>query len=1034
MNSRISNKNKSERAFKSLSKKNPPPELYETNPTLYEINQCRDISRPWIDLSNKKLKEVPEELYSLQHLEYIDFSDNFLTIIPEKLWTLPKLKRINAENNPLESLPNLPGLSVDVKTFLKFHNTEVDSKIELQIESDITSEEVDSLLPILKQPTGPKTLRIGKRRIVITRTRDQLSDQVGKILNSISSFLQLESLSIRGIVLGGVPEGIRQLHNLTQLSLNAVGLKALPVWISELPLISLSAFDNELTTLPKSFDRFRRLSNIDFSFNKFKKIPAPVFKTPSLTRIDLYKCNIEEIPADLLQLEALVELNIHSNPVSIPPEEISSKGLDAILNYWRQGVSTGMDYLCEGKLIILGEPGAGKTSLAKKLENKNYKLRPSEKSTEGIDVIRYHFPTTIKARGNGQTKTLRRQFQVNIWDFGGQEIYHATHQFFLTRRSVYILVCDDRKEDTDFAYWLNIVEMLSDSSPLLIVQNEKQDRTRDINLGSLQARFLNLKTSLPTNLDTNRGLDEIIQAVQKQLSQLPHVGTGLPATWKRVRNALEKEEREHISLDEYLNICQQNGFVNFEDKMQLSGYLHDLGICLHFQDDPVLKSTVILNPTWGTDAVYRVLDDTEVISAHGRFSDKQLKRIWNEKKYRGMQHELLRLMTKFQLCYELEIGGIYIAPQLLSSAQPSYTWDATDNLSVRYEYKFLPKGILTRLIVALHHLIVRELAWKSGVIFQCNGSRAEVIEEYSQRWITVRVNGPNRQGLLAIVDDQLRRLHATFHRLQYDLLVPCPCCECIEKQIPYVFSEERLTKMARKGSLIQCHESGEMVDAEKLLRGVLPWVMSLPATNEEFEKESTVKEENVVGKNILEVYVSYSWVADSSDLVDKLEENLTSRGIRLLRDKNEIGYKDSIKDFMERLGQGKAIVVVITDEYLKSEKCMFELLKISQSPNFRQRIFPIVLPSAKVYKPLDRVQYIKYWEDETEKLDDALKTLRGDNLVGLQDSLNLYSEIRRLFDQLTKILADMNALTVQMHVDKGFEQLTSRVVTELGIN
>ncbi|MEZ4645209.1 MAG: hypothetical protein R3E31_21165 [Chloroflexota bacterium] len=27
-----------------------------------------------------------------------------------------------------------------------------------------------------------------------------------------------------------------------------------------------------------------------------------------------------------------------------------------------------------------------------------------------------------------------------MWDFGGQSVYHATHQFFLTKSSVYVLV------------------------------------------------------------------------------------------------------------------------------------------------------------------------------------------------------------------------------------------------------------------------------------------------------------------------------------------------------------------------------------------------------------------------------------------------------------------------------------------------------------------------------------------------------------------------------------------------------------------
>jgi GTPase SAR1 family protein len=39
-----------------------------------------------------------------------------------------------------------------------------------------------------------------------------------------------------------------------------------------------------------------------------------------------------------------------------------------------------------------------------------------------------------------------KTFRVNIWDFGGQEIYHQTHQFFLSKRSLYL----DEILDSDF--------------------------------------------------------------------------------------------------------------------------------------------------------------------------------------------------------------------------------------------------------------------------------------------------------------------------------------------------------------------------------------------------------------------------------------------------------------------------------------------------------------------------------------------------------------------------------------------------------
>ncbi|WP_331456417.1 hypothetical protein [Crocosphaera watsonii] len=111
-----------------------------------------------------------------------------------------------------------------------------------------------------------------------------------------------------------------------------------------------------------------------------------------------------------------------------------------------------------------------------------------------------------------------------MWDFGGQEIYHETHQFFLTERSLYTLVADTRKEDTDFYYWLNVVELLSNSSPILLIKNEKQERKRDINDRQLRGEFTNFKETLATNFATNRGLQEILNKIQHYISNLPHIG------------------------------------------------------------------------------------------------------------------------------------------------------------------------------------------------------------------------------------------------------------------------------------------------------------------------------------------------------------------------------------------------------------------------------------------------------------------------------------------------------------------------------
>ena len=61
----------------------------------------------------------------------------------------------------------------------------------------------------------------------------------------------------------------------------------------------------------------------------------------------------------------------------------------------------------------------------------------------------------------------------------------------------------------------------------------------------------------------------------------------------------------------------------------------------------------------------------------------------------------------------------YIAPQLLSPTRPAYEWEGRGGLVLQYDYEFMPKGILTRFIVAVNHLIADQgLVWKSGVILE----------------------------------------------------------------------------------------------------------------------------------------------------------------------------------------------------------------------------------------------------------------------------------------------------------------------------
>ncbi|MEB3213789.1 MAG: caspase family protein [Leptolyngbyaceae bacterium] len=179
------------------------------------------------------------------------------------------------------------------------------------------------------------------------------------------------------------------------------------------------------------------------------------------------------------------------------------------------------------------------------------------------------------------------------------------------------------------------------------------------------------------------------------------------------------------------------------------------------------------------------------------------------------------------------------------------------------------------------------------------------------------------------------------------------------------------------------------------------------------------------------VFISYAWGGESEEIANHIEQALQQQGILLIRDKNDLGFKGRIKAFMERIGQGNAVIVIISEKYLKSENCMFELVEIARNGDFYDRIFPVILDDAQIYKPIQRIRYIQHWEDQIKELDEAMKTVGAANMQGFRDDIDLYTEIRGTIAELTNTLKDMNTLTARIHSESGFAELIRTIQQKL---
>ena len=515
---------------------------------------------------------------------------------------------------------------------------------------------------------------------------------------------------------------------------------------------------------------------------------------------------------------------VENCPLINPPAEIVNQGNDAILNYFRERESGDVDHLYEAKMLILGEGGAGKTSVLRRLYQPDQPLPTEKDTTKGISIYRHEFPLK-----NG------RNFHLNVWDFGGQEIYHATHRFFLTRRSLYLLVDDTRKDhksvsDEGFRYWLELIDVFGGHSHVLIFQNEKGGRSKAIDVAGIKGQYDNVKERYAGNLEQHTAVDQLRDGIEFYASNLSHIGEQLPAQWIKVREDIETRAGEipHITQQEYFEIYRRHMEFDRSKALHLSRYLHDLGVFLHFQDDPLLARTVILQNAWATEAVFRILDDETVKTQLGRFNSADCKRVWRDSAYADMHPELLALMQRFELCYLLADSKpqTWLAPQLRPPAKPIEPADSVkpEDLVLRYRYDFLPKGVISRLTVRLHRFVRNpEMAWITGVLFERDSTTVLVEVLASGREIELRGRGPERKALLSVVAADLDALNESFQGLcdKVDKLIPCNCKRCREEPVPEFFTQKNLLKRKEDSRLkVECPKSYEDVHVIELLDGI----------------------------------------------------------------------------------------------------------------------------------------------------------------------------------------------------------------------
>jgi internalin A len=695
-----------------------------------------------LDLSSRELTSLPAEITKLTNLTSLDLSSNQLTSVPAEVTRLTNLTSLNLSSNQLTSVP---------AEFTRLMN--------------LTS------LSLSNNPLTSVPAEI--MRLTSLTSLDLIGNQLTTVPAEITRLKNLTNLDLFGNRLTSVPAEITQLTNLTSLDLSFNQLTSLPAEVARLTNLTTLSLDlNKLTSVPASITQLTSLTNLDLSANQLTNVPPEITRLTNLTRLDLSFNQLTSLPAEITRLTNLTYLNLKNNQLPIPPETLSNpfdvKAIFAVLT----GLETG-ERLNEAKLLVVGDGKVGKSSVVERLIKDTF--NPNKQTTLGVEINDEMQILQSEVRGRHEP------IKLNIWDFGGQEIQHSTHQFFLTTRSLYLLVIDARKGDqlSNIEYWLKLIESFAGDSPIIIVINQvdqlKGQRPLNLDRKALQGKY-NIRDFVEASCATGDGIAMLKEAIGREAEALKHVHDIWPSEWLAIKKRLKGMHADYIPVEKYLEICGEENLNDEDLRNSLLDMLHVLGTVMRFPGD-----TQVLNPRWVTQGVYALLTSSELVKAQGQFDltnvGQILMRLPDATHYPSHTHRrLIEVMKHFELCFEFtDRPGHYLIPRHLHDNELDIPWDDTAALRFQYHYEVLPDAVISRFITRMNQYITKQYYWKNGVFLHSGENRARIKADLVDRKIFIAINGKEqtRRAFLAIIRSAFGEINSNF-KIEIKQMIPVP--------------------------------------------------------------------------------------------------------------------------------------------------------------------------------------------------------------------------------------------------------------------
>ena len=460
-----------------------------------------------LDLSYNTLAALPNKLdHNMQRLRKLDLSHNTLTAIPSCVFTCSKslewvdlsynnikhvgkpknhftsfVLHLNLSHNSIEEFPSCVSEGFPLLTHLDLSHNYMRQLPGYEVKNEEKVSKLENAEGKQVEKTELETTVKLSKLHILNLCHNKIEVVPASFLTPLTN---LEIFQVSHNELTSLPDNLAPFLTklgVVKLSHNNLVEKA-PFYLSKfvlwLPNVhTVDASENGLKSVAApSIWCSQRLKDLNVSCNKINSLDLTEAgsKWPFLTRLDLSKNNLRQIPNGVGELKSLGQLNISGNTrITILPNEMGN--LAKLWEFLHTDVKLDMNAsLLRGrtrdlvghlharlkksapkpqrKVVVCGPRSGGKTTLLRLLasskvlkQSKQASVRDGQKlkSKNANEIL--HVQKWIINDVKGECRCCARKnvsLVLRMWEFSGSEASACVHRCFLNEKDIHILVFD----------------------------------------------------------------------------------------------------------------------------------------------------------------------------------------------------------------------------------------------------------------------------------------------------------------------------------------------------------------------------------------------------------------------------------------------------------------------------------------------------------------------------------------------------------------------------------------------------------------